>query len=186
VRLLAGQAGRRVLRGQEGDVGTVLLDVGRLGDYATALIDTADHVVIVTRGGAEPLTHVSGYGLDAEMYAGRLTLAVVGPCPYPSDEIARSLGIEHVVLLPWDTKGVAAVSTPGRGVRRPTTGFWTPPLLAAAGALVRQLTGSWEDRTRVGEADHGFATASGGAQVAGRGREALSRVLGGNEGTDHE
>ncbi|MEV7523747.1 hypothetical protein [Streptomyces sp. NPDC091371] len=183
VRLVAGEAGRRVLRGEDGDVGTVLLDVGRLGEDAAPLVDAADHVVIVTRGGAEPLTHVSRYGLDADSYSGRLTLAVAGPCPYPSEEIARSLGIEHVVFFPWDAKGVAAISTPGRGVWPRTTGFWTPPLLSAAGALARQLTGASESRTTVGEAEYEYAADSGGARMAGRGRGEPSQVLGGSEGT---
>ncbi|WP_432003377.1 MinD/ParA family ATP-binding protein [Streptomyces sioyaensis] len=138
VRLLATDGGRRVLLGAEDEQGTALLDAGRLGDDVEPLLRVADQVVLVTRGGAEPLTHVSTYGLDAEAFAGRLTLAIVGPCPYPKDEIAASLGMDRVVFLPWDAKAVAAMNRPRRGVLR-TTGFRVPPLMAAARALARQL-----------------------------------------------
>ncbi|WP_414504757.1 MinD/ParA family ATP-binding protein [Streptomyces sp. NEAU-L66] len=147
VRLLATEGGRRVLLGAQDEQGTVLLDAGRLGDDVEPLLRAADHVVLVTRGGAEPLTHVSTYGLDAEAFAGRLTLAIVGPCPYPKDEIAASLGMDRVVFLPWDAKAVAAMNRPRCGVLR-TTGFRVPPLMAAARKLARQLA----DR-RGGEAE---------------------------------
>ncbi|MCW7988212.1 hypothetical protein XF35_23890 [Streptomyces platensis subsp. clarensis] len=147
VRLLATEGGRRVLLGAEDEQGTALLDAGRLGDDVEPLLRAADHVVLVTRGGAEPLTHVSTYRLDAEAFAGRLTLAIVGPCPYPKDEIAASLGMDRVVFLPWDAKAVAAMNRPRRGVLR-TTGFRVSPLMAAARTLARQLA----DR-RDGEAE---------------------------------
>lgn len=143
VRLLAAESGRRVLLGEEGDRGTVLLDVGRLSTAVEALLDVADHVVLVARGGAEPLTHVSAYGLNDGLRAGRLTLAVVGPCPYPADEIAATLGIVRVAFLPWDTKSVAAMSTHGRGVPRPV-GHRTP-LLAAARMLAGRAVGMSEN-----------------------------------------
>ncbi|QRX91165.1 MinD/ParA family ATP-binding protein [Streptomyces noursei] len=138
VKLLAAEGGRRLLLGEEGDQGTVLLDVGRLGEDTVPLLRVADQVVVVARGGAEPLTHVSAYGLEAEVFAERLTLAVVGPCPYPADEVAGALGIEKVVFVPWDAKAVAAMSRPRRGTL-PTTGFRARPLMAAARLLARQL-----------------------------------------------
>ncbi|MFD9208744.1 MinD/ParA family protein [Streptomyces sioyaensis] len=138
VRLLATEGGRRVLLGAEDEQGTALLDAGRLGDDVEPLLHAADHVVLVTRGGAEPLTHVSTYGLDAEAFAGRLTLAIVGPCPYPQDEITASLGMDRVVFLPWDAKAAAAMNRPRRGALQ-TTGFRVPPLMAAARTLARQL-----------------------------------------------
>ncbi|WP_093484949.1 MULTISPECIES: hypothetical protein [unclassified Streptomyces] len=144
VRLLATDGGRRVLLGAEGDQGTVLLDAGRLGDDVAALLRTADQVVLVARGGVEPLTHVSTYGLDAETFAGRLTLAVVGPCPYPQHEITGSLGIDRVVFLPWDGKCVTAMNRPRRGALR-TTGFRVSPLMAAARLLARQLADRRDD-----------------------------------------
>ncbi|MFC9736603.1 MinD/ParA family protein [Streptomyces noursei] len=144
VRLLATEGGREVLRGQEGDQGTVLLDVGRLGEDTVPLLRTADQVVLVARGGPEPLTHVSAYGLEAEAYAGRLTLAVVGPCPYPAEEIAQALCIERVVFLPWDAKAVSAMGRMRRGALR-TAGFRVPPLMAAVRVLARQLAGMAEN-----------------------------------------
>ncbi|WP_234025190.1 MULTISPECIES: hypothetical protein [unclassified Streptomyces] len=143
VRLLATEGGRGVLLGEEGDQGTVLLDVGRLGEETTSLLRAADQVVLVARGGAEPLTHVSAYGLEAEAYAGRLTLAVVGPCPYPAKEIAEALCIKRVVFLPWDAKAVSAMSRGRRGALR-TTGLRVPPLMAAVKVLARQLAGTAE------------------------------------------
>ncbi|MEV0966466.1 hypothetical protein AB0J25_28455 [Streptomyces sp. NPDC049910] len=174
VRLMTGEAGRRVLRGEDGDVGTVLLDLGRLGEDVTPLMETADHLVVVARGGAEPLTHVSGYGLDAGTYTGRLTLAVVGPCPYRAEEIAGTLGIEHVVFLPWDARNVAALSGPGRGTWRSRTGFRTPPLVTAVETLARRLASAGES----GAAAGAQAAGSVEAEAAGRGRMALAQVPG--------
>ncbi|MFI6350243.1 MinD/ParA family protein [Streptomyces sp. NPDC050560] len=118
VRLLAAEPGARVLTGEAQDHGTVLMDVGRLSDDVEPLLQAAERVVLVTRGGAEALTHVAAYGLDTEAYGGRLTLVVVGPCPYAANEIARSLSVEHVVLLPWDARGVSALSRGGDSGRR--------------------------------------------------------------------
>ncbi|MFF4602725.1 MinD/ParA family protein [Streptomyces sp. NPDC001339] len=138
VRLLATEGGRRVLLGAEGDRGTVLLDAGRLGDDVEPLLRAADQVVLVTRGGADSLTHVSTYGLDAEALAGPLTLAIVGPCPYREDEITASLGIDRAMFLPWDAKAVAAMHRPRRSALR-TTGTRAPRLLTATRTLARQL-----------------------------------------------
>ncbi|MEU4889510.1 MULTISPECIES: MinD/ParA family ATP-binding protein [Streptomyces] len=155
VRLLAGEAGLRVLCGESDERGTVLLDLGRLGADVQPLMNTADQVVLVTRGGAEPLTHVSAYGLDADRYAGRLTLAVVGPSPYPAEEIATSLGIRHVALLPWDARSVAALNSLKPGALR-GAGFRRPPLIAAARALACRLAQPQGTDTQAEaiEADH--------------------------------
>lgn len=138
VRLLAGERGRRMLLGEPSDRGTVLLDVGRLVGDVQPFLDTADQVVLVSRGGAEALTHVSAYGLGGEWCAGRFTLAVVGPCPYEADEIGGALGIEQVVFLPWDAKGVAASSS-GRRSARHGKDFRKQPLMTAARALASRL-----------------------------------------------
>ncbi|MCZ1014820.1 hypothetical protein [Streptomyces noursei] len=152
VRLLADEGGRRVLLGGEGDQGTVLLDVGRIGQDTEPLTWAADQVVLVARGGAEPLTHVSAYGLNTEACGNRLTLAIVGPCPYPADEIAESLAIERVVFLPWDAKTVAAMNRRRAGRLR-TTGFRVPPLMASARALARQLADHREQKATVMDAN---------------------------------
>ncbi|MYT27491.1 hypothetical protein GTY73_01240 [Streptomyces sp. SID8354] len=151
VRLLAGEDGRRVLLGGDGDRGTVVLDVGRIGQDTEPLLRAADQVVLVARGGAEPLTHVSAYGLKREAYGGRLTLAVVGPCPYPAEEIAQSLAIEQVVFLPWDAKTLAAMNRRCAGRLR-TTGFRVTPLMAAVCKLGRHLADSREQKATVMDA----------------------------------
>ncbi|MFB7636943.1 hypothetical protein ACFC0M_39185, partial [Streptomyces sp. NPDC056149] len=115
-------------------------------------LEAADQVVLVARGGAEPLTHVSAYGLKAEAYGERLTLAIVGPCPYPSDEIAQSLAIEQVVFLPWDTKTVAVMNRRRAGRLR-TTGFRVTPLMAATCKLARQLPDCQEQKATVVDAE---------------------------------
>ncbi|MFJ9174938.1 hypothetical protein [Streptomyces sp. NPDC102360] len=166
VRLLAGESGRRVLRGDDTDTGTVLLDVGRAGDDTEPLIQDADQVVLVTRGGPEALTQVSTCGLDPRAYAGRLTLLVVGPCPYPAGEIADVLRMPRVVVWPWDARSVAALSGAGR-MRPRTAGPRARPLMAATDELVRRLTGA-----------QGLA-----ARVGGRAQEAQGR--GGGPGEAH-
>ncbi|WP_051951572.1 P-loop NTPase family protein [Actinacidiphila yeochonensis] len=138
VRLLAGEAGRRLLLGEEADRGTVLLDVGRLTDEVQPFLDVADHAVVVTRGGAESLTHVSQYLPDSRLPAGRSTLAVVGPCPFKGDEIAGALRIPRVVFLPWDVKGAAALSG-GRDGNRGSRRARRQPLVIALGRLAGQL-----------------------------------------------
>ncbi|WP_193097140.1 MinD/ParA family protein [Streptomyces sp. C8S0] len=161
-RLLGGEGGLRVLRGADGDTGVVLMDVGRLSGDVEPLLRSADQVVVVTRGGAEPLTHVSAYGIDADLRA-RATLAVVGPSPYPVEEIAGALDIERVAALPWDARCVAAMSGARSGVLR-TSGFRTPPLMVAARALAARLVASPERRSEDGPG-HGAPVA-----VAKRGR----------------
>ncbi|MEU6145686.1 hypothetical protein ABZ848_35775 [Streptomyces sp. NPDC047081] len=175
VRLLASVAGQRVLLGDEHDRGTVLLDVGRLGDDVEPLLEAADQLVLVARGGAEPLTHVSVYGLDVDAYAGRLALAVVGPCPYPAQEIASTLGIRRVHFLPWDAKSAAAMNSSKHGVRR-TTGFRPPLLVAAARTLARQLTAPPGNGPRTTAEDGDRVTGDGGPQLGGRSRSDLVRV----------
>jgi hypothetical protein len=178
VRLLAGEAGRRVLLGDAPDRGAVLLDVGRLGEDVEPLLDAADQIVLVARGGAEPLTHVSACGLDVDACAGRLTLAVVGPCPYPAEEIASTLGIERVVFLPWDARGVIAMNGSRRAVPR-TTGFRPPPLLTAARMLARQLAAPHGSNARArDDRDGERVTDDYKAQLSGRGGTGLQNGSG--------
>jgi hypothetical protein len=177
VRLLAAEAGRGVLLGDEHDRGTVLLDVGRLTEDVEPLLDAAGQVVLVARGGAEPLTHVSAYGLDADAYAGRLTLAVVGPCPYPAEEIEKTLGIGRVLFLPWDVRSVAAMNSPKHGGRR-TAGFRPPPLMTAARTLARRLAGPPASETRAEETYGGRGSEDDTARLMGRSRTGLVPVPG--------
>jgi hypothetical protein len=141
VRVLGGEAGRRVLTGEASDRGTVLLDLGRISPDVDELLDAADEVVLVTRGCPEALAHVFPHRQSAGEEARLMSLVVVGSCPYPAEEIAQVLGIERVTFLPWDPKAVTAM-----GGRRPvtlrTTGFRAFPLAAAAHLLARDLAGT--------------------------------------------
>ncbi|MFF4602595.1 MinD/ParA family protein [Streptomyces sp. NPDC001339] len=166
VRLLATDGGRLVLRGEESNQGTVLLDAGRLSEDVDSLLRAADEVVLVTRGGAEPLTHVSAYGIDSDAYAGRLTLGVVGPCPYPAEEIAQTLGIERVVFLPWDPRTVDVMRSPRRRALR-TTGHRVPPLMAAARMLARQLASGQAHEDEAGSSRLGGHSRRGLVRAAG-------------------
>jgi MinD-like ATPase involved in chromosome partitioning or flagellar assembly len=177
VRLLAGEGGQRVLLGDDHDRGTVLLDVGRLAEDVEPLLAVADQMVLVTRGGAEPLTHVSACGLDADARAGRLTLAVVGPCPYPEEEIATTLGIPRVIFLPWDAKSVAAMNSPKPGALR-TTGLRPPPLMSAARTMARQLAEPPNSGTRTGGMDRERGSDDSGAPLVGGSPTGPLQVLG--------
>ncbi|MGP3949623.1 MinD/ParA family ATP-binding protein [Streptomyces sp. 7N604] len=176
MRLLAGEAGRRVLLGDDHDRGTVLLDVGRLVEEVEPLLAASDQLVLVARGGAEPLTHVSAYGLDVEAYGGRLTLAVVGPCPYPAEEITDTLGIERVHFLPWDAKGVAAINSRKPRVLR-TAGFRSPPLMTAAGTLAHRLSGPPASEASTGGTDGDRVSETKGTRLKGRTWTGLAKVL---------
>ncbi|MFZ3555841.1 hypothetical protein [Streptomyces sp. BH055] len=140
VRLLVSPAGRRVLLGDEHDQGTVLVDVGRIGEDIEPLLDCADDVVLVTRGAPEALTHVYARGLE-DPAVNDAVLAVVGPCAYPAAEITQTLGMKRVVALPWDVKTVNRMRSRRRIVLR-TTGFRAPALMAQARALAMQLSGA--------------------------------------------
>ncbi|WP_307847454.1 hypothetical protein [Streptomyces sp. F63] len=177
VRLLAGEAGLRVLRGESDERGTVLLDLGRLGEDVQPLMAAADQVVLVTRGGAEPLTHVSAYGLDADRYAGRLMLAVVGPSPYPAEEIAASLCIRQVTFLPWDARSVAALNSLKPGALR-ATGFRRPPLIAAARALACRLAEPPGTGTQAGVVEAENLAGRPGAQLTGQRHSGLAQAPG--------
>ncbi|GDY46583.1 hypothetical protein SANT12839_074650 [Streptomyces antimycoticus] len=59
---MAAGPGQRVLRGDESDRGTVLLDMGRIGDDASGVVEAAEAVVLVSRGGADALAHARSTG----------------------------------------------------------------------------------------------------------------------------
>ncbi|MZG16600.1 hypothetical protein GTY44_24470 [Streptomyces sp. SID5914] len=141
VRVLTGESGRRVLTGEPDDRGTVFLDVGRIDEGAAGLLGAADHVMLVTRGCPEALTHVYAHLLGVDEQLRQVTLVVVGPCQFPAQEITQALGVERIVFLPWDAKTVAAMRSHRRITLR-TSGFRTPPLMAAAHVLARQISGA--------------------------------------------
>ncbi|WP_435208503.1 MinD/ParA family ATP-binding protein [Streptomyces sp. bgisy034] len=139
VRVLAAESGRRVLRGEAGDRGTVLLDVGRIIEDVEGLLSAVDHVMLVTRGCPEALTHFYAHLLSVDEEARQITLVVVGPCPFPAEEITQALGVQEVVFLPWDVRTMAAMRSQRRITLR-TSGFGTRPLMAAAHLLARQIS----------------------------------------------
>nr|WP_307819119.1 hypothetical protein [Streptomyces sabulosicollis] len=143
VRLVA-ESVQRVLLGDEGDRGTVVLDAGRVSEDAEGLLEAAEAVVLVARGGADALAHAYAYLAEAGARAERYVLAVVGPCPYAAGEITATLGISRVVFLPWDTKAADALAGKApRSVLR-TSGWRALQLMTAAGDWARQLNGTGE------------------------------------------
>ncbi|MGW1528446.1 hypothetical protein [Streptomyces sp. NPDC002159] len=96
--------------------------------------------MLLTRGCPEALTHVYAHLLSVGEEARQITLAVVGPCPFPAEEITQALGIQDVVFVPWDVRTAAAMRSHRRVTLR-TSGFRTPPLMAAAHLLARQISG---------------------------------------------
>ncbi|MFI0769228.1 MinD/ParA family protein [Streptomyces sp. NPDC021218] len=142
VRVVAG-AGRHVLLGDDEDRGTVLLDVGRIGEAAAGLVEVAESVVLVSRGGADALAHAYAHLSEDGVRAERYVLAVVGPCPYAAGEIIATLGVGRVVFLPWDPKAADVLTGRARSGLR-TSGWRALRLLAAAGDAARQLSGTGE------------------------------------------
>ncbi|MFM9446957.1 MinD/ParA family protein [Streptomyces acidiscabies] len=140
VRVLAADAGRRVLTGEADDRGSVLLDVGRINEDVAGLLNATDRVVLVTRGCPEALTHVYAHLLSVGEEARRASLVVVGPCVFPPGEITQALGVEDVTFLPWDVRGVTALVSQRRSVLR-ISGFRATRLLAAAHDLARRIAG---------------------------------------------
>ncbi|ASQ97805.1 hypothetical protein GCM10017744_028320 [Streptomyces antimycoticus] len=146
VRLVAGP-GQRVLRGDESDRGTVLLDMGRIGDDASGVVGAAEAVVLVSRGGADALAHAYAHFSEAGPRVERYVLAVVGPCPYAAGEITATLGVGRVIFLPWDPKAADVLAGRARSALR-ARGWRASPLMAAAGAAARQLSGTDEVVTK--------------------------------------
>ncbi|MFE2447764.1 MinD/ParA family protein [Streptomyces sp. NPDC059426] len=142
VRVVAGSV-QRVLLGDQGDRGTVVLDVGRIGKDAEGLLEAAEAVVLVARGGADALAHAYAYLAEAGPRAERHVLAVVGPCPYAAGEITATLGVSRVVFLPWDTKAADALAGKTHSALR-TSGWRALRLMTAAGDWARQLNGTGE------------------------------------------
>ncbi|WNE95544.1 hypothetical protein PS467_09415 [Streptomyces luomodiensis] len=142
VRLVT-ESVQRVLLGDEGDRGTVVLDVGRISEEAEDLLEAAEAVVLVARGGADALAHAYAHLTGAGPRADRYVLAVVGPCPYAAEEITATLGVSRVVFLPWDTKAADVLGGKVRSVLR-TSGWRALRLMAAAGDGARQLSGTNE------------------------------------------
>ncbi|WP_326596594.1 hypothetical protein [Streptomyces sp. NBC_01803] len=137
VRLLEAD-GERILRGGETEVGTVLVDAGRVADLGQGLVAVADVMVLVTRGGVDALAHVFACREALSRSAARLVLAVVGACPYGEREITQTLGIDRVVMMPWAPRSAAVFSGFSAAPLR-TSGWRRSALLAAAERLAAQV-----------------------------------------------
>ena len=138
VRLLGGHGGMRVLRGEEKDYGSVLLDLGRLTPETQELAGAADEVLLVARGGADAVAHVYAQTSDLARLAGRLTLCLLGECPYAPSEVSASLEVENVTCLPWDAKCANVLGGTRQG-RLQAEGLRTSPLLKVARELAGRL-----------------------------------------------
>lgn len=139
VELLEADGGR-MLRGDAPDIGTVIVDLGRVADLALdrGLVAWADAVVLVAGGGVDALAHVFAC---REALAGAdraMVLAVVGPCPYPEREIARALGLEHVVLVPQAPRSAGVLCGASAGQLR-LAGWRRSALATAAERLGRRV-----------------------------------------------
>ncbi|MBL1102814.1 MinD/ParA family ATP-binding protein [Streptomyces coffeae] len=142
VRLVA-ESGQRVLLGEGSDQGTVLLDVGRVGECVAGLLGASDAVVLISRGGADALAHTYAHLTEAGPQAEQYVLVVVGPCPYSPGEITATLGVGRVVFLPWDPKVADVLAGRSRSALR-TSGWRTGRLMAAAREVAQLLSGTGE------------------------------------------
>lgn len=100
----------------------VLADCGRLDPNSPARVvfHHAAVRVLLTRPQLPDLHHLASW-LEAEPPdTARPTVVVVGPGPYPPEEIRDVLGIEVAIALPHDPVGVArlAEDTSGRAISR--------------------------------------------------------------------
>lgn len=138
VRLVAGSG---QLRGDEGDQGTVVLDVGRIGAGVEGLLGSSEAVVLVSRGGADALAHVYAHLSEAGPLVERYVLAVIGSCPYEAGEITAALGVGRVVFLPWDARAAAVLAGHSRAALR-SSGRRVLRLMAAAREAAQQLSGT--------------------------------------------
>ncbi|GAA1919012.1 hypothetical protein [Streptantibioticus ferralitis] len=103
VGLFAGN-GAGLLRAGMGSGGSVLVDVGRLQAETSGLVAAADRLLLVTRGEVDALAHAAAQVAQLSLPRGRVELALVGPSPYPLAEIRKSLGVQRVHQVPWDSR----------------------------------------------------------------------------------
>lgn len=129
--------------------GDVLADLGRLDPGTPALLTAghADLVLLVARPRLPDLHALSGWLEGSGSERGPLGLILVGPGPYPAQEVAEALAVDVVAHLPWDPPVAEALATtPVRGRRLARS-----PLVRAARTTAEQvaarLAGHRVDRT---------------------------------------
>ncbi|MET0460819.1 MAG: hypothetical protein ABW195_16325 [Ilumatobacteraceae bacterium] len=119
-----------------------VIDAGRLSARSPALpfAKAADHVLVVT-GGAFPALQLVPHRVDALRAAGcRVSVVVVEPTSWDTDEIAEFVGADVVAVLPWvKTRGGSVAAMRGSQWR----GWWRRVEDAAAylDGDVRSATG---------------------------------------------
>jgi hypothetical protein len=164
VRVLEQDRGR-ILRGGSQDAGTVVLDAGRVTDLEQGLVAFADAVVLVARAGVDGLAHVFACRDAFTQPAGRLVLAVVGPSVYSTRDIASTVGIQHVVSVPWSPRSAAVFAGAAPAGRLRTSGWGASALLAAGGELARWVDALIETHGAVATAEVGAGSQEpGGAR----------------------
>ncbi|UGQ10517.1 hypothetical protein LO772_27280 [Yinghuangia sp. ASG 101] len=126
-------SGFATLRASAADV--VVVDAGRLeGPHVGALLETADVLVLVARGGVDALAHVAGRIEEVRARVPATDLLVVGPSPFGPAEVEAAFGGVRAHAWPWDPAGVRELVSrnSGRGWRR-------RPLLRAAREMAEDL-----------------------------------------------
>jgi hypothetical protein len=111
-----------------------ILDMGRLepGSPALPLLETADAVLVVTRGDVLSLKRV----FDAELPTDRAQLVLVGEAAYRPEEIAATVGLPVAVQLPWDRHSAEVIA----GTCRPRRAWKRVGMPATARTLALALS----------------------------------------------
>ncbi len=137
VRMFSG-VGAGLLRAGMGSEGSVLLDVGRLQEELSPLVEAADRLLLVSRGEVEALAHAVAKVEDLRAAGRSVELVLVGPSPYPLSEIGEVMGLRQVHRVPWDPRTALALA--GRGGMS-SRRWHRAELVRAAGTLAKHLVG---------------------------------------------
>jgi MinD-like ATPase involved in chromosome partitioning or flagellar assembly len=115
----------------------VLLDCGRLDPASPVveLFDRADLKILATRPRLADLHALAAFFESHDRAPGREVLVLVGPGPYPPDEIAEALGTSVAGQVPWDPEAAEAIPGTPVGSRRLTR----TPLVRALRSLAAEL-----------------------------------------------
>lgn len=160
VRLFTGN-GPALLRAGMGSDGSVLLDVGRFQAESAALVEAADRLLLVSRGGVDALAHAAARAADFLGCGRSVELVLVGPSPYPLSEISEVLGVRQVHRVPWDPRTAHALA--GRSTMSPHR-WRSAQLVHAATALARHLTDPVAEKSAGADPDVSPLPASGPAR----------------------
>lgn len=102
--------------------GLVLADCGRLDRSGSnaRLFDVAALSILVCRPQLGDLNALAAFLETQATESGRQRVLLVGPGPYPSGEIADTLGVDVVGHLPWDADAASWLATLPPSARRLT------------------------------------------------------------------